>query len=229
MPENRRLILNADLRQKYTIVTAHMFNSSDKTTPGAYGPSQTALLLIDFHTRFVEKVGGPNAPAALQVATELRSWAKAQGIQVIQCLLDAKTAPYPTLKGVQRYAGVMEMMSAPGGGGELHEKLQGGDHDDTVFRRRPGHASAFYSPGLDEFLKNKCITSLIIAGLPTSGSVGRTAFAAADAEYVTTVISDACVDPQQDMHEAMVDTLLGAKGWVSTFAAFKDGFANIYH
>ncbi len=93
-------------------------NSADHTSPGAYGPSETALLLLDFHSRFVNKAGGPGAPAALQAANQLRTWAKSRAIQVIHCLLDVNVAPYPTFKGVQRYAGVIETMRTADGGAE---------------------------------------------------------------------------------------------------------------
>ncbi|KAL7946816.1 Isochorismatase-like protein [Trichoderma barbatum] len=204
-----------------------MFNLADQTTPGAYEPSQTALLLLDFHTRFVDKAGGPRAPAALQVASQMRIWAKSQGIQVIQCLLDTNATPFPTFKGVQRYAGVIEVMRAAGGGAEVPAVLLEGASDDITFTRRPGHGSAFYSPGLDDFLKLKGIRSLILTGLPTSGSVARTAFAACDAEYVVTVISDGCVDPQESVHDMMMESVLGARGWVTTSATFQEGFLNV--
>lgn len=44
------------------------FDATDKSNPGHYGPYQTALLLLDFHTLFVERNGGPRARAALEVA-----------------------------------------------------------------------------------------------------------------------------------------------------------------
>jgi nicotinamidase-related amidase len=217
-------------KEKVTSIMADsssIFNSVDQTAPGSYGSSQTALLLIDFHTRFVDKAGGPRAPAALQVASEIRTWAKSQGIQVIQCLLDINATPFRTFKGVQRYAGVIEVMRAIGGGAEAPAVLLQGTSDDMIFTRRPGHGSAFYSPGLDDFLKGKGIRSLILTGLPTSGSVARTAFAACDAEYVVTVISDGCVDPQEDVHNAMMESVLGARCWVTTSAAFQEGFSSI--
>lgn len=214
-------------KAKVVVIMANansIFNAADETTPGSYGPSRTALLLIDFHTRFIDKAGGPHAPAALQVASQMRTWAKSQGIQVIQCLLDVNATTFSTFKGVQRYAGVMELMRARGGGAEVPDVLLKDAGDDVTFTRRPGHGSVFYSPGLDDFLKSKNIRSLILTGLPTSGSVARTAFAACDAEYVVTVISDGCVDPQETVHDMMVKSVLGARGWVTTSVTFQEGF-----
>ncbi len=80
---------------------------------------------------------------------------------------------------------------------------------------------------LGGFLESQGYQVLILAGLPTSGSVARTAFAACDAEYVVTVISDACTDPQESVHTMMVENVLAARGWVTTSAAFQEGFARI--
>ncbi|KAB5518019.1 Isochorismatase-like protein [Coniochaeta sp. 2T2.1] len=201
-----------------------IFNPTDPTSPGAYGPSQTALLLIDFHSRFVNKAGGPRAPAALQVASQLRRWAKSQGIQVIHCLLDVDDTPFPTFKGIKRYAGVIEAMRTPEGGGVVPDVLLQDVGDDRTFTRKPGLGSALYSSGLEEFLKDKGIKSLVLAGLPTSGSVARTAFAGGDAEYVITVISDGCVDPQDSVHEILVQSVLGGRAWVTTSVGFQEGF-----
>lgn len=205
-----------------------MFDSTNSTAPGSCKVSQTALMLIDFHCRFVDKAGGPQAPAALRVASQLRSWAKSQRIQVIHCLLDLAASPYPTFKGVQRYAEVIKSMESADGGGEEHVMLVDNIGDDVVFTRRPGYGSVFYSPGLSSFLQNKGIKSLLIAGLPTSGSVARTAFAACDAEYIVTIISDGCADPQENLHTAFMEQALIARGWVATSAEFQEGIVNVH-
>ena len=85
--------------------------------------------------------------------------------------------------------------------------------------------SALKSPGLEDFLQEKGIKSLVLAGLSTSGCVLRTAVAACDAEYVVTVISDGCADPVEGVHELLVGKVLNSRGYVTTAAEFHDGFA----
>ena len=199
-----------------------MFNAADKSTPGHYGPSQTALLLLNFHSVIVEKGGGPNATAALEVAAKMRIWAKSQGIQVIHGLIDLNGTPYPTCKDANRFAGNIAAMNLSGGE-EPAELLKGGG-DDVIFTRRPGYVSALKSPGLDDFLQKKGIKSLVLAGLSTSGSVFRTAITASDAEYVVSVISDGCADPVEGVHDMMVGKLLNNRGYVITAAGFQEGF-----
>ena len=198
------------------------FNKADKSTPGHYGPSQTALLLLDFHSLLVEKAGGLEASAALKVAANMRTWAKSQGIQVIHCLIDLNGTPFPTCKDADRFAGVVA--AAKSSGGEEPAVLLEGGGDDVTFTRRPGHVSALKSLGLDDFLRGKGIKSLVFAGLSTSGCVMRTAIAASDVEYVASVISDGCADPVEGMHDFMVGKVLNQRGYVTTAAEFQEGF-----
>lgn len=204
---------------------AATFNAGDQTTPGYYGTSQTALLLLDFHSMIIEKAGGPQAPAALQTAAGLRTWAKSQGIKVIHCLIDPNLAPFPTCKGSERLTNIVGAMKS-GGGDEPDELLEGGA--DITFTRRPGHVSALKSPGLKDFLHEKGIKSLVLTGLSTSGCVMRTAIASTDEEFVVTVISDGCADAGQDVHDMILGKVLNNRGFVTTAAQFQEGFAKAH-
>jgi len=190
--------------------------ASDKTTPGFYDAPQTAFLLLDFHTAFIEKATSPEVRKALQVAANLRSWAKTQGIQVIHCTVNVNDTPSPTCKDGQRLLGTIAAMKTSGGeeASELLEDFDG----DVTFMRKPGHVSALKSPGLEEYLQKRGICSLLLAGLSTSGCVMRTAFAACDAEYVVSVVSDGCADPVEGMHDILVKEVLNKRGYVVTAA-----------
>ncbi|KAL9094866.1 MAG: hypothetical protein Q9165_002815 [Trypethelium subeluteriae] len=201
---------------------AATFNTADESTPGHYGPSRTALLLLDFHSIFVQKHGGSNAPAALEVAAKMRTWAKSQNIQVIHCLIDLDATPYPTCKNADRLADTLRALKLTGGE-ESIELIEGGGND-IVFTRRPGHVSALNSSGLDDHLQKTGIKSLVLTGLSTSGCVMRTAIAATDAEYVVTVISDGCADKDEGLHNMILEKVLSNRGYVTTAAEFQDGF-----
>ncbi|KAF2815459.1 Isochorismatase hydrolase [Mytilinidion resinicola] len=205
-----------------TTLTA-TFNPADKSTPGHYGASQTALLLLDFHSLFVQKAAGPAGAAALETAAHMRTWAKSQGIQVIHCLVDVNAKPFPTCKDPERLAAFAAAMKS--GGAEEPAELLGGGGDEATFLRVPGHVSALKSPGLSDYLEKKGLKSLILMGLSTSGCVMRTAVMAGDAEYVVTVISDGCADPMQEVHDIMIGKVLANRGYVTTAAEFQEGFA----
>ncbi|XXG95175.1 hypothetical protein Hte_001435 [Hypoxylon texense] len=202
---------------------AATFNTADKTAPGHYGPSQTALLLLDFHTMFVQEFGGPSARAAFKVAATMRAWAKSKGIQVIHCLNDTNALPFPTCKDIDMFTNVIASMNSYGS--EEPAEILGGTEGDVTFTRRPGIVSALKSPGLDDFLQQKGIKSLVLTGLSTSGCVMRTAVTATDAEFVTTVLSDACADRDEDTHDWIVRKILNDRGYAVTAAEFQEGFA----
>jgi nicotinamidase-related amidase len=199
-----------------------IFNPADDTAPGAYQPCQTALLLLDFHSLFVEKAGGPHAPTALATAAKLRVWAKAHGILVIHALIDIEQAPYSTCKVAERVASLLTAMRTDHD--ELEELRQDCDNRDFTFTRTPGHVSALKSPGLPGFLQGRGIKSLILTGLSTSGCVLRTAIPATDEEYVVTIISDACADPDQGVHDMLTQKLILSRAYVTTAAEFQEGY-----
>ncbi|KAH8697205.1 Isochorismatase-like protein [Talaromyces proteolyticus] len=199
-------------------------NSVDETSPSYYNPSQTALLLLDFHVLFVQKAGGPKASAALQNAIKLKSWAQYQGIRVIHCLIDRHKTTFPTAKGANRLSGFLSAMQASGG--EEAPELIDQSSDDKTFTRTPGHVSALKSPGLEAYLQKNGIKSLIITGLSTSGCVLKTALAAADAEFVVSVISDGCADGDEELHDVLVRKVLNHRGYVYTTAEFLQEYAS---
>jgi nicotinamidase-related amidase len=60
----------------------------------------------------------------------------------------------------------------------------------------------------------------VLTGLSTSGCVLRTACAACDAEFVTTVISDGCADPMEGVHDLLVAKVLGNRSFVVSTKEF---------
>lgn len=173
---------------------------------------------------FVEMAGGSNAPAALGIAAQMRMWAKSQGIVVIHALIDVDAATFPTCKGAERLSSIMGAMKS-GGAEEPPQLLQDFSEDEPTFNRVPGHLSALKSPGIQEFLHEKGIKSLILTGLSTSGCVLRTAISATDAEFVVSAISDACADRDQDVHDMVVEKLIPSRAYVTTASAFQEEYA----
>ncbi|KAJ4349691.1 uncharacterized protein N0V89_008308 [Didymosphaeria variabile] len=195
---------------------------TDPTMPSHYTSSQTAFLLLDFHSMFVEGVANSKGHDALSVAADTKSWAKSKGMQVIHCLIDADKTPFSTCKNKQRLASMIGAFQS-GGGDEPASLLEDSDGEVT-YLRRGGYVSALKSPGLVEYLRVKGITSLVLTGLSTSGCVLRTAAAACDEEFVVTVLEDGCADGEQDVHDALVKKVLAGRGYVYTAQAFRDGW-----
>ncbi|SMY27632.1 unnamed protein product [Zymoseptoria tritici ST99CH_1A5] len=198
------------------------FNASDKSSPGAYTASQTALLLLDFHEQFVNVAAGDLGKRAASIAVNMRHWAHTQGIQVIHAPLDLESTPVETYKDRDRLIGLLETLRQEGGSEPA--ALLDGDEGDVTLTRRLGQVSAMGSPGLQEYPMEKGIKSLIMTGLSTSGCVLWTALSASDLGFIVTTISDACADPKSGAHDLLISQVLNNRGWVMTAAEFQEGF-----
>ncbi|KAI4850299.1 Isochorismatase hydrolase [Aureobasidium sp. EXF-8846] len=202
------------------------FDANDRTNPAYYGPSQTAFLLLDFHTMFVQH-SGPSATLAVAVAAKFKRWAASQGILVIHVLIDTSKPPFPTCKDGRRYQTIISAMESSNTTVEPAELIGDAEEENLTFLRRPGHISALRSPGLMELLAKKGMESLLLAGLSTSGCVLRTASQATDEDFVVTVLRDGCADAKEGLHDMLMDRILDARGYVFTAEYFQELYEKI--
>ena len=196
------------------------FNANDRANPAYYDPSQTAFLLLDFHTMFVHH-SEPSASLAVAVAAKFKTWAESRGILVIHALIDTTKSPFPTCKDATRYSTITSVMESSNTAIEPAELLGDGQEGNLTFTRQAGHISALKSPGLMQLLAEKGIKSLVLAGLSTAGCVLRTALQATDEEFVVTVIKDGCADAKEGLHDMLMDNILNGRGYIVTADCFQ--------
>ena len=202
-------------------IPAIEFNSTDPSSPSYYKPSETALLLLDFHSAFLGMAGG--AATALENATNLRSWAKSQGIHVIHALVDEELQPLPSYRGAKLLSGFLATIKQSGGSVEAPQLLEGAGNEPR-FTRRPGLISALTPSDIREHLQKNGIKSLILTGISSSNCVLRTGILATELDFVTTVISDACADRDQEIHDTVMQKLLPGRAYVTTAADFQSNY-----
>jgi nicotinamidase-related amidase len=89
-------------------------------------------------------------------------------------------------------------------GTEIHPEVAPRPGDVVVTKRR---ASAFSGSDLDVVLRSRGIDSLVLAGIATSAVVLSTVCQANDLDFGLTVLSDACLDPDPDVHRVLVERL----------------------
>jgi nicotinamidase-related amidase len=169
--------------------------------------SHTALLLMDCQST-VLAAHGPGEDtgylAALQTVREASTRAGCQVIHVVTAFRAGHPEVAPsnvTFSGV-RDAGML-VENAPGTG--IHPLLAPVNGDLVVTKRR---VSAFAGSDLDMLLRAKGITTLVLAGVITSGVVLSTTRAAADLDYRLVVLRDGCYDPDNAVHEMLMDSVL---------------------
>lgn len=209
-----------------------ILDATDPCSPLAVPKTQTALLLLDFHNFIVGSQ--PNeGQDVLSKAVELRSWAKTHSIMVLHCLIDLKALTAANRKMAGRVNGVRQKWlsyKAPSDSSDGDPRGEApqlaASADEYLFYRPPSHVSALGSYGLEEFLAQRGIRSLVLAGFSTSGCVINTAKGAADKGFVVTAVSDACGDKDKEVHTVIMEKLLVGQvhvtqtlGWASAWEA----------
>ena len=86
-------------------------------------------------------------------------------------------------------------------GAEIHEKISPLNNEKIVVKNYP---NSFFNTGLDEYLKEKNIKSLVITGMMTHMCVDSTTRAAKDLGYKCIVIKDACTTRDFAFEEEIV-------------------------
>ncbi|MGA4844400.1 cysteine hydrolase family protein [Streptomyces sp. G45] len=89
-------------------------------------------------------------------------------------------------------------------GTEIHPEVAPRPGDVVVTKRR---ASAFSGSDLDVVLRARGIDHLVLTGIATSAVVLSTVCQANDLDFALTVLPDACLDPDPELHRALVDRL----------------------
>jgi nicotinamidase-related amidase len=87
---------------------------------------------------------------------------------------------------------------------------------DTVVRKT--RVGAFTTTNLDEQLTNLGVTTLILAGLHTSGVVLSTVRDAADKDYRLILLSDCIGDPDEELHAVLMGLVFPRQGDIVTVA-----------
>jgi nicotinamidase-related amidase len=100
-------------------------------------------------------------------------------------------------------------------GTAIHADLAPQPGDLVVRKTRVG---AFTTTGLDELLTNLGVTTLILAGVHTSGVVLSTVRDAADKDYQLIVLSDCTSDPDREVHDWLMQRVFPRQAKIATVA-----------
>ncbi|MFE6073887.1 cysteine hydrolase family protein [Paenibacillus sp. NPDC057886] len=87
---------------------------------------------------------------------------------------------------------------------DIHESVQPLPGEFIVDKFR---VSGFSGSNLETLLQTHGINTLILSGIATSGVVLSTLCEAADKDYALTVLSDACLDRDPEVHRVLVESV----------------------
>jgi nicotinamidase-related amidase len=98
---------------------------------------------------------------------------------------------------------------------EIHPAVAPQPEDVVVVKRR---VSAFTGSDLDVVLRGLGAETLVLTGIATSGVVLSTLRQAADLDYRLTVLADACLDADPEVHRVLTEKVFPRQATVRTVA-----------
>jgi nicotinamidase-related amidase len=160
------------------------------------------LLVMDFQPGIVERVA--DAEALLDRVAGAIATARARGMAVGYVRVAFEDADYdavpPTNKIFARLAeGRVNHADSPATA--VHDRLAPEPGDILVRKTRVG---AFSTTDLDQQLRARGISTLVLAGISTSGVVLSTVRDAADRDYRIVVLADGCADFDAEVHDVLL-------------------------
>lgn len=162
--------------------------------------NRTALLVMDFQEGIVERFGDT---AVLQRVARAIAAARAVGLRVIYVKVDFRPG-FPEISPRNRAFSQAAGSGFLGDKARIHPDVAPEAGDVEVTKRR---VSAFTGSDLEVVLRASEIGQLVLAGVSTSGVVLSTLREAADRDFELVVLSDACADPDPEVHRLLLEKL----------------------
>jgi nicotinamidase-related amidase len=182
------------------------------TLPGI-DPRRTALLVMDYQGGILSRLG--TAESLLASAADAIAVVRGHGGQIGYVRVAFEDADYDAVPPHSRFASVGQDMHSDSPATAVHDSVAPEPGDITVRKTRVG---AFSTTDLDQQLRERGITTLILAGISTSGVVLSTVRDAADRDYQVLVLADASADPEPGVHDFLTHKIFPRQADVITVA-----------
>ncbi|PLS08367.1 cysteine hydrolase family protein [Neobacillus cucumis] len=96
---------------------------------------------------------------------------------------------------------------------QIHESIQPKPNEPVITKYR---FSAFAGSNLEVILRSQQINTLVLCGISTSGVVLSTLREAGDKDFAMTVLSDACLDTDTEVHRVLIEKVFPRQADVQT-------------
>jgi nicotinamidase-related amidase len=169
-------------------------------------PKHTALLVMDYQPGIVGSL--PDPDALISRGAEAIALVRQHGGQVGYVRVAFEDADYdaiPATSGMGAAVAAMgKALHADSPTTAVHDQVAPEPGDVVVRKTRVG---AFSTTDLHDQLRARDVTTLILAGVSTSGVVLSTVRDAADHDYRLFVLADACADREEDVHAFLTERI----------------------
>lgn len=174
----------------------------------------SALLVMDIQQKMMDYL--PNPEALLSNVAAAIAGARTAGIPVIYVSLSFRNG-YPEISPENKGMSVVTQSGGWFTTGDpataVHPAVAPQPNDVLVSKKR---ISAYAGSDLEMVLRAQHIKKLIITGYATSGVVLNTVRESTDKDYEQIVLSDACEDPDKDVHDFLMTKIFARYTTVST-------------
>lgn len=169
-------------------------------------PARTALLVMDYQVGLVDRFPGATLlQRAIAAVDDVRTRGGHIGwVRVAFDEADFEAIPPASVMARLAASDRRDELHVDAPASQLHPELRPQPRDVSVRKTRVG---AFTTTDLDRQLKDRGVTTVLLAGISTSGVVLSTVREAMDRDYEIVVVADACVDPDPDTHEFLTGTI----------------------
>lgn len=178
-------------------------------------PARTVLLLMDYQNGIVGRYADTDRTildrAAAAIGAARTAGASVGYVRVALDQAEAAAVP-PTNKTFSALADTGSM-GADAPETAIADALAPRDGDVIVRKKRVG---AFSTTDLDQRLRARGIDTLVLGGISTSGCVLSTVRDAADRDYRLLVVTDLCLDGDDEVHRVLVEKVFPRQADVIT-------------
>ena len=174
----------------------------------ALDPAHTALLVMDYQPAILAPLPESDSEALLGRMEKVIADVRATGGTVAYVRVGFTEADWAAIPPANKsFAPVARhrLMHHADPDTAVHERLAPQEGDIIVRKIRYGGLS---TTDLDQRLREHGITTLIVAGVSTSGAVLSTVLDAADRDYRLYVLTDGVADPDPEAHDVLLRQVL---------------------
>lgn len=185
------------------------------STAPALDPAHTALLVMDYQPAILALLPeGGDCEALLGRVEGAIADVRANGGTIAYVRVGFTEADWDAIPATNKsFAPVAQhrVMHHEDPAAAIHERLAPQDGDIMVRKIRYGGIS---TTDLDQQLRERGITTLVVSGISTSGVVLSTVIDAADRDYQLYVLSDGVADPDTEVHNVLLHQVFPSRAHI---------------
>lgn len=180
-------------------------------------PERSALVILDVQEGLVAQFASDWE--LIQRLVEARQHARDRGMRVVFVKVGLRGSFLDVSRRNLVFSAVQEAdhLQESSNANRVSEALAPAPDEAVVTKRRTG---AFSGTDLEIVLRASGVEGVVLCGIVTGGAVLSTLRAASDLDYSCAVLSDACVDADEEVHRVLMEKIFPRQAIVLTVREF---------